>query len=66
VTISVIDTGFITDSLKDSKTINQEQKYTICYSCRRFPSDISIIEKLYVPNRGHNIAHILNVAVSNE
>ena len=64
--ISVIDSGIIADSLQDNKTINQEQKYVIfVISAGDSPTDISInSEKLYVTNRGHNIAHILNVAVS--
>jgi len=65
--ISVIDTRIITDSLQDSKTINDNQKYVMyVIPAGDSPSDISISsEKLYVSNRGNNIADILNVPVSN-
>ena len=64
--ISIIDTDFIIDSLlNNNKTIDQNMKYvTIALSAGDTPADISLSNKeIYVINRDHNIANILNMPI---
>ena len=66
--ISIIDTDFIIDSLQNNnKTIDQNMKYvTIAIPAGETPTDISLSnEELYVTNRDHNIANILDQINSN-